>query len=102
MGHVYRFFNTTPYSGLETHITNSYTNPLIQLLHYTLPFRTLAKSHSATDCLREHCLFCELGFVVRMLESAGGVNLQATNFCKTVGVLAQSMSSRFEPISARI
>lgn len=88
--HHFSFYNRTVYSGLETHITNSYTNPLIQLLHYTTPFRILARSHSATDCLREHCLFCELGFVVRMLEDAKGVNLQSTNFCKTVGVLAHS------------
>ncbi|KAK4703268.1 PAB-dependent poly(A)-specific ribonuclease subunit 2, partial [Phenoliferia sp. Uapishka_3] len=33
------FYNKTPYSGLETHITNSYTNSLLQALHYTLPER---------------------------------------------------------------
>lgn len=63
---------------------------MVQLMHYNLPIRRLAKSHITTDCPREHCLLCELGFVVRMLEDARGTNCQASNFCKTVGVLAQS------------
>ncbi|EJF62633.1 hypothetical protein DICSQDRAFT_154466 [Dichomitus squalens LYAD-421 SS1] len=83
------FYNRTPFSGLETHILNSYTNPLVQVMHYTLPIRRLAKSHITTDCPREHCLLCELGFVTRMLEDARGTNCQSSNFCKTVGVLAQ-------------
>ncbi|KAI0933597.1 hypothetical protein AcW1_005383 [Taiwanofungus camphoratus] len=83
------FYNHTEFSGLETHISNSYTNPIVQLMHYTLPIRLLAKSHITSDCPREHCLLCELGFVMRMLEDAKGTNCQASNFCKTVGVLAQ-------------
>lgn len=86
----YRFYNKTEYSGLETHILNSYTNPMLQAMHYIRPIRRLAKSHISTDCNREHCLLCELGFVVRMLEDARGTNCQSSNFCKTVGVLAQS------------
>ncbi|KAJ7581374.1 ubiquitin carboxyl-terminal hydrolase-domain-containing protein [Mycena floridula] len=84
------FYNKTNYSGLETHILNCYTNSIIQVLHYSTPVRTLAKSHIKTDCLREHCLLCELGFLARMLEDAEGKNCQASNFCKTVGVLAQA------------
>ena len=61
-------------------------------MHYTLPIRRLAKSHITTDCPREHCLLCELGFVTRMLEDAHGTNCQSSNFCKTVGFLAQSAS----------
>ncbi|KAF9521074.1 hypothetical protein BS47DRAFT_1404191 [Hydnum rufescens UP504] len=79
------FYNKTTYSGLETDIPNSYANSLVQLLHYALPVRRLAKSHITTVCRTEHCLLCELGFVVRMLEDARGINLQARNFCVTVG-----------------
>lgn len=86
----FSYYNRTDFSGLETHISNSYTNAMVQLMHYTLPIRRLAKSHITTDCPLEHCLLCELGFVVRMLEDARGTNCQASNFCKTVGVLAQS------------
>ncbi|KAK7449653.1 poly(A)-specific ribonuclease [Stygiomarasmius scandens] len=85
----FAFYNKTEYSGLETHILNSYTNPILQVMHYSLPIRGLAKSHITTNCIREHCLLCELGFVVRMLEDAKGTNCQSSNFCKTVGVLAQ-------------
>jgi PAB-dependent poly(A)-specific ribonuclease subunit 2 len=58
-------------------------------MHYVYPIRRLAKSHITLDCPREHCLLCEFGFVVRMLEDAKGINCQASNFCKTVGVLTQ-------------
>ncbi|KAF7353663.1 PAN2-PAN3 deadenylation complex catalytic subunit PAN2 [Mycena venus] len=87
------FYNKTDYSGLETHILNSYTNALVQIMHYNPSIRRLAKSHITTSCPREHCLLCELGFVVRMLEDANGTNCQASNFCKTVGVLAQSSNA---------
>ncbi|ETW85417.1 hypothetical protein HETIRDRAFT_432176 [Heterobasidion irregulare TC 32-1] len=84
----FAFYNRTEFSGLETHILNSYTNPILQVMHYSYPIRCLAKSHITTNCTREHCLLCELGFVTRMLEDARGTNCQSSNFCKTVGVLA--------------
>jgi hypothetical protein len=65
---------------------------MLQVMHYIHPIRRLAKSHITTNCPREHCLLCELGFVARMLEDAGGTNCQGSNFCKTVGVLAQSQN----------
>lgn len=89
----FRFYNKTPYSGLETHILNSYTNALVQAMHYVLPLRQVAKSHITTACTREHCLLCELGFVMRMLEDARGTNCQASNFCKTIPNISTGMSS---------
>ncbi|THH06212.1 hypothetical protein EW145_g4234 [Phellinidium pouzarii] len=86
----FAFYNKTEYSGLESHIVNSYTNCLVQSLHYCLPIRRLAESHILTNCNREHCFLCELGFAMRMLEDARGVNCQASNFCKTIGALAQA------------
>ncbi|KAF9567565.1 hypothetical protein CPC08DRAFT_703099 [Agrocybe pediades] len=87
------FYNKTHLSGLETHILQSYTNSLIQVMHYVLPIRQLTKAHITINCPREHCLLCELGFVSRMLEDAHGTNCQASNFCKTVGVLAQASNA---------
>ncbi|KAJ7063521.1 ubiquitin carboxyl-terminal hydrolase-domain-containing protein [Mycena amicta] len=87
------FYNKTDYSGLETHILNSYTNALVQVMHYCPPIRHLAKSHITTNCAREHCLLCELGFVVRMLEDARGINCQSSNFCRAVGVLAHASNA---------
>lgn len=89
----FAFFNKTEFSGLETHILNSYTNSLLQVLHYCHPIRQVAKSHITSRCTNEHCLLCELGFVNRMLEDAKGKNCQSSNFCKTVGVLAQSVNA---------
>jgi PAB-dependent poly(A)-specific ribonuclease subunit 2 len=79
------------YSGLETDILNSYTNPLLQALHYT-PLRTVAKAHICIDCEKEHCLLCEAGFLFRMLEDAKGTNCQATNFCRAFGATTQGES----------
>lgn len=45
--------------------------------------RNLALHHTATSCLFEDCLLCELGFLIDMLEKAAGQNCQATNFLKT-------------------
>ncbi|XP_006458223.1 hypothetical protein AGABI2DRAFT_183307 [Agaricus bisporus var. bisporus H97] len=89
----FEFYNKTSYSGLETHILNSYTNPIVQVMHYLWPIRRLAKSHITTNCPRENCLLCELGFVVRMLEDAKGTNCQTSNFCKSIGILAQTANA---------
>ncbi|KAB5596531.1 PAB-dependent poly(A)-specific ribonuclease subunit PAN2 [Ceratobasidium theobromae] len=78
------------YSGLETHIVNSYTNALLQALHYVDPVRRVAQSHITTPCQTEHCLLCEFGFLTRMLEDARGVNCQASNFCKTIPKIQQA------------
>ncbi|KAI9702842.1 MAG: poly(A)-specific ribonuclease [Candelina mexicana] len=79
----FRFYNKTNYSGLETHIANSYLNPLLQLMKFTPMLRSLALYHAATSCLTDPCLLCELGFLFDMLEKANGQNCQATNFLKS-------------------
>jgi hypothetical protein len=87
-----RFYNKTRHSGLETHISNSYTNSLLQAYHYTLPFRACAKAHIAIDCPKEHCMLCEAGFLFRMLEDAKGINCQASNFSRAFGATSQGTS----------
>lgn len=86
------FYNRTEYSGLETDILNSYTNPLLQALHYTTPIRHVAKGHLCVDCKKEHCLLCEAGFLFRMLEDAKGTNCQASNFSRAFSATPQGMS----------
>lgn len=85
----YSFYNKTRYSGLETHITNSYTNSLLQALHYTGPVRTLAESHTFSACPKENCLLCEAGFLFRMLGDAKGMNCQASNFSRAFSASPQ-------------
>ena len=79
-----RFYNKTHYSGLEIHISNSYANALLQILHFTPLIRNLALQHTATACVGELCLLCELGFLFDMLEKADGSICQATNLLKTL------------------
>lgn len=87
-----RYYNQTPYSGLETHITNSYANSLLQLFRFTPLLRNLALQHTASPCLFESCLLCELGFLIDMLEKAAGLNCQASNFLKTFSGLSNAVS----------
>ena len=54
--------------------------------------RNLALQHAATSCLFDHCLLCELGFLVDMLEKAEGQNCQATNFFKTLSCQSTAQS----------
>ena len=77
-----RYYNKTRFSGLETHITNSYLNPLLQLLKFTPLVRNLALYHAASRCIADGCLLCEMGFLFDMLEKADGLSCQATNFLR--------------------
>ncbi|KAL2069699.1 hypothetical protein VTL71DRAFT_14378 [Oculimacula yallundae] len=84
------YYNKTKYSGLEIHIPNSYANPLLQILHFTPLIRNLALQHTATRCVNELCLLCEMGFLFDMLERAEGSICQATNFLKTFSYQPQA------------
>lgn len=86
----FEYYNKTKYSGLETHIVNSYANPLLQLLRFTPTIRNLALHHTATACLYDNCLLCEMGFLVDMLEKASGLNCQASNFLKVFSSLSDA------------
>ncbi|GAM89839.1 hypothetical protein ANO11243_078780 [Dothideomycetidae sp. 11243] len=88
----FEYFNKTKYSGLETHIANSYANPLLQLLRFVPIIRNLALHHTATSCLYDNCLLCEMGFLTDMLEKAGGMNCQASNFLKVYGNLPDAVT----------
>jgi len=80
----FKYYNKTQYSGLETHIVNSYANPLLQIFRFANVVRNMALQHTALDCKYESCLLCELGFLIDMLEKARGQNCQATNFLKAL------------------
>ena len=89
-----RYYNKTQFSGLETHIANSYTNSLLQLLRFTPLVRNVALHHTATTCLYETCLLCEMGFLFDMMEKAEGQSCQATNFLKTFSSIPEGASSK--------
>ncbi|RIA93213.1 ubiquitin carboxyl-terminal hydrolase-domain-containing protein [Glomus cerebriforme] len=94
----FEFYNKTHYAGLETHITNSYCNSLLQVLFFTPVLRLITRSHIGTACAKENCLCCELGFLFRMLENAKGRNCQASNFLRAFSTIPQASAlGLFEP-----
>ena len=77
-------YNTTQYAGLQNHIVNSYANALLQVMHFTPALRNAALQHSATACLDENCLLCELGYLFDMLNKADGAPCHASNLLRIV------------------
>jgi len=59
------FYNRTKFSGLETHIHNSYSNAILQALYFLPPFRQIMVEHVAHLHTKDHCLSCELGYLFR-------------------------------------
>jgi len=88
----FQFYNRTEYSGLETHIKNSFLNALLQLYRFVPLIRNLAIHHAATACVKANCMLCEMGFLFDMLEKAGGQNCQATNLLHAFGSLGEARS----------
>ena len=80
----FSFYNKTRYSGLESDITNSYTNSLLQVLNYITPIKNVAKSQTTLPDIKDNCLLTELGFLFTMLDDAKGTNCQSTNFCRAL------------------
>lgn len=78
----FEFYNHTKYSGLETNFTNSYCNALLQLYNFTNTVTEAAKMHACSACIRENCLYCELGYLFGMLRDAKGQNCQSSNFIR--------------------
>lgn len=52
-------------------------------MRFTPLVRNLALQHTATNCINDSCLLCEMGFLFDMLEKAEGTACQATNLLKT-------------------
>ena len=76
----FEFFNHTKHAGIETAFANSYCSAILQLLNASTSFRRDAVAHASTDCLREDCLLCEMGYLFTMLGAAQGQNCHAGNF----------------------
>lgn len=59
-------------------------------MKFTPWLRNLALLHTASSCLYESCMLCEMGFLFDMLEKAHGQNCQATNLLKTFSSLSHA------------
>jgi PAB-dependent poly(A)-specific ribonuclease subunit 2 len=86
----FSFYNKTPFGGLENHLTNEYCNSLLQVLFFNKPLRHVCKAHLGVTCSLTVCLTCELGFLFKMLETAHGLNCQASNFLKSFSLIPQA------------
>ncbi|BFZ56611.1 poly(A)-specific ribonuclease [Savitreella phatthalungensis] len=78
----FEYFNGTSFAGLETAFANTYCNSILQVMHASTTLKQAATSHASTNCLREYCLLCELGYVCTMLDNACGLNCHSTNFLR--------------------
>ena len=76
----FTIFNQTQYPGLENHIKNCYLNSLLFLYYFIPDFKHFCNNHILVPCDLLNCFICELGFLFKMLDTAKGVNCQASNF----------------------
>ncbi|PVU96671.1 hypothetical protein BB559_002293 [Furculomyces boomerangus] len=83
-------YNKTSFGGLESNITNSYMNSLLQVLYFSPFIKSIAVKHSKSLCKNSNCLLCELGFLFSMLEDSNGSNCQATNLLRKIGELPEA------------
>ncbi|RMD42743.1 hypothetical protein DV735_g2365, partial [Chaetothyriales sp. CBS 134920] len=98
----FEYFNRTHYSGLETHIANSFINSLLQLYKFVPLIRNCAIQHAATSCVTANCLLCEFGFLFDMLEKAEGQNCQATNLLRAFGASREAANLNLFESSAAL
>ena len=83
------FYNKTQFGGLETHILNSYCNPMLQVLFFNSAIKNITVKHMLTACPQRTCISCELGFLFRMLDNSQGANCQASNFLSAFAAVPQ-------------
>ncbi|ODV71111.1 poly(A)-specific ribonuclease [Cyberlindnera jadinii NRRL Y-1542] len=78
------FYNKTQFSGLESHVDNSYTNSLLQLYRFVPEFFNFIIKNLAVENLNEDSLLTELGYLYDMLAKAHGKHYRPTNFQHTL------------------
>jgi PAB-dependent poly(A)-specific ribonuclease subunit 2 len=78
------FYNKTKFSGLESHVDNSYTNSLLQLYRFVPEVFNFIIGNLAVENLEQDSLLTELGYLYDMLVKADGKHYRPTNFQHTL------------------
>ncbi|ODV97320.1 hypothetical protein PACTADRAFT_66279 [Pachysolen tannophilus NRRL Y-2460] len=74
------YYNKTKYSGLETHVSNSYSNSLLQLYRFASDIFNFVIGNLTEEHLEEDSLLTELGYLFDMLVKANGKHFRPSNF----------------------
>ncbi|CAN6606610.1 Pan2p-PAN3 deadenylation complex catalytic subunit Pan2p [Trichomonascus vanleenenianus] len=84
------FFNSTEYSGLETQLSSSYCNSLLQLYRFSPLFYNFAVNSVAKYNNDGPSLLSEMGLMFDMIYKANGKHCRAGNFVKTLSALKEA------------
>lgn len=84
------YFNNTPYSGLETHVSNTYCNPLLQLYRFTPDIFNFTVRRLARENLEQDSVTTELGYLFDMLVKSNGRHCNASNFQRVLNSLPEA------------
>lgn len=74
-------YNRTSFTGLDNTFSDSYINPIIQILFYCPQFREKLLHHL---CSKEFCISCEIGFLFHSMEKMDGKITPNSNLLKTL------------------
>ncbi|CDK24431.1 unnamed protein product [Kuraishia capsulata CBS 1993] len=83
------FYNVTKYAGLETNVSNSYCNPLLQVYRFDPLLFNFAVSSLSQEALESDLLLSELGYLFDMLVKANGKHCCAANFQRLMCLLPE-------------
>ena len=80
-------YNQTHFTGLETHVDNSYTNSLLQLYRFVPEMFNFLLGNLAIENLDSNSIIRELGYLYDMMVKSFGHHLRPTNFQQTFSSL---------------
>lgn len=85
-------FNKTHFTGLETHVDNSYTNSLIQLYRFVPEIFNFVLGNLGIENLESNSILRELGYLYDMMVKSFGHHLRPSNFQQTLSSLQEAIN----------
>jgi len=84
-------YNQTHFTGLETHVDNSYTNSLLQLYRFVPEIFNFLLKNLAIENLDSNSILRELGYLYDMMVKSHGHHLRPTNFQHTLSSIQEAV-----------